>query len=75
MTANEASMKYPDEFILMKMDSMNPSDDMGTILYIGDDGDELFSLTTKFNDPSLCGVVEGLNHLRSLGGIVVGSYS
>jgi hypothetical protein len=45
---------------------------MGTILYIGDDDDELFSLITKFDDPYLCGVVEGLNHQWSLGGIVVG---
>ncbi|MCL2047839.1 MAG: hypothetical protein FWG87_03835 [Defluviitaleaceae bacterium] len=72
MTATEASEKYADEFILMRMDSMNPSDDMGDILYIGDDGDELYSLVMKLDDRSNCGVVEGLNHMRSLGGIVVG---
>ena len=72
MTANEASAKYPDEFILMRMDSMNPSNDMGTVLYIGDDSDELFSLIMKLDDPSLCGVTEGMNHRRSLGGVVVG---
>ena len=67
MTANEASEQYPDSYILMRMDSMIPSDDMGTILYIGDYGDELFSLVMKLDDPSLCGVTEGLNHMRSLG--------
>ena len=72
MTANEASERYPDSYIVMRMDSMNPSNDMGTVLYIGDDGDELFSLVMKFDDPSLCGVTEGLNHMRSLGGIVIG---
>ena len=73
MTANEASERYPDSFILMRMDSTNPSDDMGTVLFIGDDGDELFSLVMKLDDPSNCGVTEGLNHLRSLGGVVVGA--
>ena len=73
MTVNEASEKYPNEHILMQMDSKNLSNDMGTVLYVGDDGDELFSLVMKFNDPSLYRVIEGLNHLRSLGGIVVGA--
>ena len=73
MTANEASAQYPDEFIMMRMDSMSPSNDMGTVLYIGDDGDELFALVMKLDDPSLCGVTEGLNHRRSLGGVVVGA--
>ena len=73
MTANEASERYPDSYIMMRMDSMDPSNDMGTVLYLGDDGDELFSLVMKLDDPSLCGVAEGLNHQRSLGGIVVGA--
>ena len=73
MTANEASVHYPDSYIIMRMDSMNPSNDMGIVLYIGDDGDELFSLVMNFDDPTNCGVVEGLNHLRSLGGIVIGT--
>ena len=73
ITANEASERYPDSYILMRMDSMSPSDDMGSVLYIGDDGDELFALVMKLDDPSLCGVTEGLNHRRSLGGVVVGA--
>ena len=73
MTRNEASERYPDSFILMRMDSMSLSNDVGTVLYVGDDGDELFSLAVNFDDPSLCGVVDGLNHRRSLGGIVVGA--
>ena len=73
MTVNEASEKYPNEYVLMQMDNKNLSDDMGTALYVGDDGDELFSLVIKFIDPSFYRVIEGLNHLRSLGGIVFGS--
>ena len=73
MTANEASEQYPDSYILMRMDSIHPTNDMGTILYIGDDGDELFSLIMKLDDPSLCGVSEGLNLMRSLGGVVIGA--
>jgi hypothetical protein len=48
---------------------------MGTILYIGDDGDALFAFAMKLDDPTNCGVKEGLNHRRSLGGVVVGAYS
>ena len=73
MTANEASELYPDSFIVMRMDNMDISSRIGTVLYIGDNDDELFSLVMKFEDPSLCGVVEGLNHRCSLGGIVVGA--
>jgi len=73
MTSNEASERYPDSYILMRMDSMNPSDDMGFVLYIGDDGDELFSLAMKFDNPTNCGVSEGLNLQSSLGGVVIGA--
>ena len=31
MTRNEASERYPDSFIVMQMDSMNLSDDVGTV--------------------------------------------
>jgi hypothetical protein len=76
MTSNEACVRYPDEFILMRMDSMNPSDDMGTVLYVGDDGAELSFLVMELDDPTNCGVTEGLNHQRrSLGGVVVGEWS
>ena len=72
MTENEASERYPDSFILIRMDSMETSCQAGTILYIGDNQRELFSLMMNLDDPSYCGVIEGLNHQRSLGGIVVG---
>jgi hypothetical protein len=72
MTVNEASERYPDSYILFRRDSMNPSNDMGTVLYVGDDGDELFSFARKLDDPTNCGVVEGLNLLCNLGGVVVG---
>ena len=71
MTANEASERYPDSFIFMQMDSMDLSDDVGTVLYVGDDRRELYRLIISLNKP-FCGVHEGLNHQRSLGGVVVG---
>ena len=71
MTANEASDRYPDSYIVMQMDSMNLSDEVGTVLYIGDDRSELYDVIISLNQP-YCGIVEGLNHQRSLGGIVVG---
>ena len=71
MTRNEASEHYLDSFIVMQMDSMNLSDDIGTVLYIGDNRRELYALITSLNKP-FCGIVEGLNHRRSLGGVVVG---
>ena len=72
MTANESSERYPDEYILIRMDSRSLYNDIGTVLYVGDDGDELFSLVMKFDDPSLYRVAEGMNHRRSLGGVIVG---
>jgi hypothetical protein len=72
MTENEAAERYPDSFVIFRRDSMILSNQMGTVLYVGDDGDELFSLITSFDDPSYCGVLEGLNYRRSLGGVVVG---
>ena len=76
MTANEASELYPDSFIIMRMDSMDISNRIGTVLYIGDTQSELFSVVMKLEDPSLCGVIEGVNHQRSsLGGVVIGGNS
>ena len=71
MTANEASEHFPDSFIVMQMDSMSLSDDVGTVLYVGDDRSELYDVIISLNRP-FCGVHEGINHRRSLGGVVVG---
>jgi len=71
MTRNEASARYPEAFIIMQMDSMNLSDDVGTVLYVGDEERELCALVVSLALP-FSGVVDGLNHRRSLGGIVVG---
>ena len=71
MTRNEASEVYADDFIIMQMDSMDLSDDIGTVLYVGDNQREIFSLVVSLNKP-FCGVVHGLNYHRSLGGVVVG---
>ena len=71
MTANEASERYPDEFIVMQMDSRKLSDDVGTVLYVGNNQREMISLMVNLNEP-FCGITEGLNHRRSLGGVVAG---
>ena len=59
----------PDSYILVHRDSMY--DEMGTVLYVGDDMGELLTLRLSINEP-FCGIVEGLNLQRSLGGVVVG---
>ena len=74
MTMHEAFDLYPDEYILMQMDESYMLNPAGFILYVGDDGGELFSLQVDL--PVERGIVfEGSNiQLRhSLGGIVVGS--
>ena len=72
MTRNEASAHYPDDFIIIQMDSMDLSDDVGTVLYVGDNQRELYALVVSLNLP-FSGVVEGLNYYRNdLGGVVVG---
>ena len=71
MTRNEASERFPDSFIVMQMDSMDLSDDVGTVLYVGDNERELYALIVNLDQPFCC-VVDGINHLCSLGGVVVG---
>ena len=71
MTSNDASVLYPDSYIVIQRDSMDLSDDVVTVLYVGDNERELYALIVSLNK-SLCGVSEGINHRRSLGGIVVG---
>ena len=72
VTRNEACARYPDEFIIMQMDSMDLSDDVGAVLYVGDSRVELYAVIKQLN-LSLIGVVEGLNHQRNChGGVVAG---
>ena len=70
MTANEASARYPDNYIVIQMDSMDLSDDVGAVLYVGDNQRELYALVVSLNLP-YSGVLDGLNFQRNcLGGIV-----
>ena len=69
MTDNDAAEKYADSYIIMQMDSM--TSDMGTVLYVGDNQREIISLLMSFDAP-YCGVVDGMNHRRSLGGLFEG---
>ena len=71
MTMNEVAECYPDSYVLMQRESRELFDPVGIVLYIGDDGDELFSVQVRERIP-LGIVVEGLNHRRSLGGLFVG---
>jgi len=73
MTMHEASEKYPDNHILMQMDEAYMLNPVGVVVYIGDDGDELFSL--QMNLPVTHGIVFegiGLQRRYSLGGLVIG---
>ena len=69
VTDNEASELYPDSYILLCRDSM--SGELGIVLYIADNMGELIDLAMAQSN-SFCGIVEGLNYRRSLGGVVVG---
>jgi len=71
MSMHEASERYPDSYILMQRDNSDIFDPVGILLYVGDNFDELFDLQVDLPVPFGL-VVEGLNHQRSLGGIVVG---
>jgi len=71
MTRNEASVRYPDCYILMQRDNRDMFNGTGNVLYVGDDGDELFILQITL--PVHNGVViEGEMIQCNLGGIVVG---
>ena len=72
MTKNEATELYPNSYILIYWDNAKVFDETGTVLYIGDDRKELFSLVMQQDDPTNYGVSEGLNLQRSLGGLIIG---
>ena len=57
MTRNEASERYPDNYILICWDSITSSVNTGTVLYVGDDRRELFSLVRKQDNPTSCGEI------------------
>ena len=69
MTDIEATVRYPDSYIIIRRDSMNS--ETVTVLFVGDSMGELISLIIERNEP-FCGIAEGLNLQRSLGGVVVG---
>ena len=71
MTQIEASERYPNRYIAMRLDNM--FSEMGEVLYIGDNQSELLRLILDLDDPTYCGVHEGLDIQRSLGGVVVGA--
>ena len=71
MTMHDASERFSDSFAFMQMKSTRPSDDVGTVLYVGDNRRELYAFFRK-PGRNYCGVVEGVNLMRNcLGGVVV----
>jgi hypothetical protein len=71
MTLNQASERFPDKYILIQRDDGDSPDQMGTVLYVGDNDDELFHRQMNPHVPYGI-VVEGMNLQYSLGGVVVG---
>ena len=71
MTQIEASERYPNSYIAMRLDSM--FGEMGAVLFIGDNQSELLRLVLDLEDPTYCGVHEGMDLQRSLGGVVAGA--
>jgi hypothetical protein len=70
MHENEAVSAYPDKYILMRMDGIGSQ--MGMVLFVGDTEKELIKLLMQLENSTYCGVFEGTNIRRSLGGVVVG---
>ena len=70
ITFNEVSTKYPNSYIVMQADSL--TSDTGTVLFVCDTRSEAYEKLSQLDGMDLCGITEGINHLRSLGGIVVG---
>ncbi|MDR2166996.1 MAG: hypothetical protein LBE35_03980 [Clostridiales bacterium] len=73
MTENEASLRYPDNYILMQKDNKNTNNPSGVVLYVGNNFSELFALQVDLSIP-LGIVIEGANLQRRLclGGVIVG---
>ena len=72
MTDFEAEKRYPDNYMIMRMDNME--DDLGTILFFGDTKEELLDVLCelrKDGNSNLCGILEGNNKQCTLGGVVV----
>ena len=68
MTYAEAMNKYPDSYMIMCADNMES--DMGTVLYVGDNSDEVHNAFRELDGLNYCGVVEGANHWNFIGGVV-----
>jgi hypothetical protein len=71
MTDVEACNRYEDSYVLMRMDSIES--DMGTVLFIGDNEREIKDVLYGMENHAYCGIIEGANLLRSMGGVVVTS--
>jgi hypothetical protein len=72
MTINEATERYPNNYIVMRMDNRDISNDMGTLLYIGDDQEETISLMGESDATNRYLFAEGLHLMSTLGGVAVG---
>ena len=70
MTENEASERYPNSYIAMRMDSRTSQ--TGIVLFIGDNQSELMRLILNLEDSTYCGINTGMNLICTLGGVVTG---
>jgi hypothetical protein len=65
----EAVKQYPNSYIVMRMDGMESQ--MGEVMFVCDTESEAVAQILGLDDQMYCGVLEGQNFRRSLGGVVV----
>jgi len=71
MTDNQAVKDFPNSYIAMRRNDNRLAQE-GLALYEGDNEEELFDMILKRLDKSRCIIIEGVNHRRSLGGLLKG---
>ena len=70
MTSVDASEKFPDSYIIMRMDGFES--DIGTVLFTGKNKNELRAILRGLENQMFCGIIEGVNFGRNcIGGVVV----
>ena len=74
MPLSEVRRKYIDEFVLVREDPGRFRDPMCTVLYVGDNDNEVSNLRYELENYENCVVIECLNPNRIyLDGVVVGA--
>jgi hypothetical protein len=60
LTSIQTCEKYPDNYVLMRMDSRDPMS-LGDLLFIGDEQMEMLNVMLTLNDGARYKVIEGTN--------------